>query len=275
MNIVSESQIGVDLIDAIVPDGGWLVALAEVYIDESGSHGGSPVLCVGGYVFRKREAREFTREWGKRLAREELAFWHTNPAAQGHGSFPFTPAEAWPGPRVDKLQRALIGRVRKQASFGFAITVNEPEYQALVPAHPDLGGAYSFCLRNCLIAVRSWCDRVGFQGRIAYFFEAGHADAAEADEIMRRVFKEPRLQETYRYASHTFADKRCALPLQAADLLAWHWHTDSKRRRAGIFKSRQDCIALVSNADCEVMDWTSERLHDLALGVRSGRIQLL
>lgn len=90
MNGPIDSLIGLDVIDAIVPTDGLLVALAEVFIDESGTHAGSPVMCVGGYLFRKREAREFQREWGKRLAREGLAYWHTNPAMQGHGEAPFS-----------------------------------------------------------------------------------------------------------------------------------------------------------------------------------------
>ncbi|HXQ16301.1 MAG TPA: DUF3800 domain-containing protein, partial [Caulobacteraceae bacterium] len=168
------------LIDAIVPHGGWLVALAEVYIDESGSHGGSSVLCLAGYVFKKREAREFTREWGARLKHENLPYWHTNPAMQGHGKPPFVPEADWPDERRDKLQRALIKRVREQTAYGFSITVNEAEYRSIVPSHPDLGSPYSFCLRMCLVAAYSWFKRTDFDGRVAYFFEAGHASQGEA-----------------------------------------------------------------------------------------------
>jgi hypothetical protein len=38
-----------------------LVTLAEAYIDESGSHDGSPLLCLAGYIFTDRRARRFSR----------------------------------------------------------------------------------------------------------------------------------------------------------------------------------------------------------------------
>ena len=38
-----------------------LVTLAEAYIDESGSHDGSPLLCLAGYIFTDRRARRFPR----------------------------------------------------------------------------------------------------------------------------------------------------------------------------------------------------------------------
>jgi hypothetical protein len=250
------------------------VALAETYIDESGSHGGSPLLCLAGYVFKRRQAREFTREWGKRLRRERLPFWHTNPAMQGHGKPPFEPEDAWPDERRDKLQRALIKRVREQISFGFAVTVNEAEYNRLIVPNSDLGSAYTFCLRMCLTSVYSWHQRSRFDGQVAYFFESGHASQGEAGENMARVFATPNLREKFAYASHTFADKRRVAPLQAADLLAWHWLTDAKRTRAGVQVSRKDTVALIIGSPVSVMDWTTERLEELAERVRLGTVKI-
>src|SRR5438105_4019181 len=41
------------LLEILLPQNGYVMQLAEAYFDESGSHDGSPVLCVAGYIFEK------------------------------------------------------------------------------------------------------------------------------------------------------------------------------------------------------------------------------
>lgn len=64
-----------------------MAAFAEVYIDESGTHDGSPVMCVAGYLFLKAGANRFTREWGKVLKREKIPFFHMVDFAPGNHPF--------------------------------------------------------------------------------------------------------------------------------------------------------------------------------------------
>ncbi|MES1158856.1 MAG: hypothetical protein ABUL42_03075, partial [Terricaulis silvestris] len=50
------------ILDALLPHGGVAVSL-QAYMDESGTDDESPVLCVAGYVFRKKKAKQFCRRW--------------------------------------------------------------------------------------------------------------------------------------------------------------------------------------------------------------------
>jgi hypothetical protein len=88
--------------------------------------------------------------------------------------------------------------------------------------------------------VYHWANRIAFEGDIAYFFESGHRDQSAANALMHRIFKNADHRASYRYASHTFADTEKATPLQAADLLAWQWFTDTKRKRASPRQRRED-----------------------------------
>lgn len=73
-----------------------------------------------------------------------------------------------------------------------------------------------------LIAMRTWARDNSFIGDIAYFFEAGHEKAPEANKIMTRIFSIPLLKEQYRYAEHAFLLKESHGALQSADMFAWH-----------------------------------------------------
>lgn len=121
----------------------------------------------------------------------------------------------------------------------------------MVPNDPEItGSAYSFCVHTCLTAVKSWADQINYVGGIDYVFESGHRSQPEANGIMKRLFQQPQLRASHRYASHIFADKRRVRPLQPADLIAWQWHTDQKRRMAGKqLAPRRDCFDLMMSSD--------------------------
>ena len=229
-----------------------MVTLAEVYIDESGSHGGSPVLCLAGYVFKTGQARLLTRKWQRILNAHGLAYFRMSDCAHGNGPFA----------GMDKSHRAAIASemielIKLRATYGFAVTVNEQEYRSIIPANDvAVGGPYSFCIRVCMIAIWSWAQKNGFRGDFAYFLESGHRNQGEANSILSRVFDAPQLREKYRPAGHGFYDKHKVLPLQAADLLAWQWFTDSKRRLKGATVPRKDCQALLSGQPCHTIHWT-------------------
>jgi Protein of unknown function (DUF3800) len=227
------------------------VSLAEVYIDESGSHDRSPVLSVGGYVFEKNAAVEFDRDWKTALDAAELPYFRMSACA--HLMEPF---EKKTIDEADEIERALIKLTKEKALYGFVVSLSEEEYKSIGPKHEGLGSAYSFCLRQYLIAVRSWINSSGFTGKIAYFFESGHQHQGEAGVIMERVFKRPHLREEYRYSAHAFADKADARPLQAADLLAWQWNTDARRKRKGVRVTRKDLQLLY---DHRINQWIGRR----------------
>jgi hypothetical protein len=265
--------------DVLLPNGGYMVILSEpdaliesgeVYVDESGSHEGSPLLCNAGYVFKKQSAIDFDGQWKADLKEADLEYFRMSACAGGGEPF-----EDKTMPERIAIETKLIELTKRSTAYGFAVTLNEAEYDAIVPKTDQLGSAYSYCLRMCLVAVRAWAEHAKFNGDIAYFFESGHRHQAEANAIMDMIFRDPGHRARYRYAAHAFADKKKARPLQAADLLAWQWRNDALRKRAQRNVSRKDCVALIRPDKDYVMDFNAERLTELSALIRNGKIRLI
>jgi hypothetical protein len=230
------------LLEILLPAWSFTVQLIEAYFDESGSDANSDVLCVAGYVFEKGSCAEMDSKWQAVLSNYKLPFFRMSACA--HGTKPF---DALTLDQRIEVEKEMIRLVKQYAAYGTAVTVEPKRFDAIMPKIPEIGSAYSFCAHSILVSVRLWADKNNYSGDIAYFFESGHRSQSQANAIMQGLFSIPRQMLAHRYASHTFADKKKVRPLQAADLLAWQWLTDHKRRLKGKNQRRKDCAALVEN----------------------------
>ncbi len=208
---------------------GITMSTVEAYFNDSGSHPTSPVVCVAGYIFDKEQAIKFDREWRAVLNIYHLTFFRMSSFA--HGSEPFdnlSPHER------DALERNLIAVINKWMSFGVAITVEPEILTRVLPGDGDSAESpFSYCARFVLTGARRWIDEKKVTGDCAYIFESGHRSHEEANDIMNRLYLDARQRRAYRYLSHTFIGKSVATPLQAADLLAWHWYADRRSKTRG------------------------------------------
>jgi hypothetical protein len=232
-----------DMLRVILPTGGFAMIEAQAYFDESGSHDGSAILCVAGYIFRKSEAIKLGHEWRKVLRWKKLPYFHMVECAHGSGPFAnLTMAE-----RI-VVQTKLIEAIKKYAIQGLAITVNPVEYatfHARLPLVPDFyENPYAFCSQVVMGGVSVFIERNPYVRSMAYFFEAGHKSAYQAHEIMEGMLKLPNAKEQFRYAGHAFVEKQKSPAIQAADLLAWQWYTDKRHELEGRPR-RKDCASLL------------------------------
>ena len=115
-----------------------------------------------------------------------------------------------------------------------AITLQPDMLMRIASMEKDAGDSpYTFGAKFCLAGVRRCLDRKRVDGEYAYFFESGHRSFAEANDLMNRLYNNAKTRKAHRYSSHTFIGKNKSTPLQAADLLAWQWYTDMRRRLRG------------------------------------------
>lgn len=98
-------------------------------------------------------------------------------------------------------------------------------------------------------------------------FEASHKHQSIANNVMHQIQmnKESRLK--YQLDSYGFHRKEDRLPLQAADLFAWHFQLDIKRGRKGLAR-RKDFAALVSPRD-QVAVYSRDALTEMAKRFKS------
>jgi hypothetical protein len=237
----------------------------EAYFDESGTHDGSPVLCMAGFIIERDAANQMSKSWLQMLSYFGLAFFHMADCANGAPPFDRLTKDQ----RI-KVETEAIAIIKDTIAYGFAVTLNPGEFTRIVPRSPEIGSPYSLCVHTCLTGVRGWANQFNFKGSISYVFEAGHRSQGEANGIMTRIFKKPNLRSEHRYAGHTFADKRRVLPLQAADIIAWQWFTETKRRSEKKRPHpRKDFEELVlkpmnSGARYHAIDFTEKLLADIS-----------
>lgn len=251
------------LLEILLPRGGYIAVTIEAYFDESGTHGGSPFLCVAGYLFEANKARSFDVEWRAMLADFDLPYFHRAPCEAGDP--PFDKLD-------DVLRRAIrtraIGIILKHVTHGLVVALDPRAYERIVPKHTHVGDAYTFCATSIFNSVKEWGDRRRFHGKIAYFFEAGAKNQRTANELMAAKAASERGQAWYRYQSHTFLQKEHSTPLQAADVLAWHYrdHCMRAERKGAI---HPEFSRLIKNTKTGVVHLWDSELYDVADAVRA------
>jgi Protein of unknown function (DUF3800) len=230
-------------LDVMLPCGGYLVVEVETYFDESGSHKGSPILCVAGYIMEKNNAIKLGDAWRAVLKEHKLPFFRMSDCAHGNGPFSGMTRQH----RVE-VEAMMIGIIKRYTLQGLAVTVKPDEFEQLMPKFPLIGGIYSFCAHVLLGGVYTFLEAQKALGieKVAYFFEAGHASKSEANSIITKLFSQPQIKADYCYAGHGFVLKEDTPAVQAADLLAWQWFTDKRHQTEGRPR-RKDCISLLEH----------------------------
>ncbi|WFU08800.1 DUF3800 domain-containing protein [Rhizobium sp. CB3090] len=213
----------------------------QAFFDESGTHDGSQILGIAGYIFRKSEAIKLGHEWKKVLKLKNLPYFHMVDCAHGNGPF----ANLTRQERIE-VETKIIEIVRKRSIQGFAVTVVESEFKQALEDFPQIkeiyGSAYSFSVHLILAGVLAWIGANPRAGEISYFFESGHSSASKANSVMNELFHHKR--QEYRYLRHGFVEKARSPAVQAADLLAWQWCKDKKNQMENRPR-RKDCEALL------------------------------
>ena len=185
----------------------------------------------------------------KDLARYGLTHAHMTDCALGFGEYKnHSKAE-----RV-KIQSLLTEHIKRRSRFGFGICLSPDAYNDAVGNITGAPSAYSFCLMMCLKKVSEFSNAIGYAGKLAYFFESGHVDANEAQRFMNYIFMAGEATSSaYRYAGHDFVDKKIGLPLQAADMFAWHLRHYYDRCLDGHNTPRKDYLALHRKFDFQAL----------------------
>ena len=236
------------LLEILAPAEGDLVAFLECYFDESGSHDGSPVLSLGGYLFEKEQCKALDLAWKQVLDQYGLPYFRMSACA--HHTPPFDRISLQ---ECIDAEKAMIALINKHALLGVGMAVNEDDYNYLFRGAPNpAGDAYSFCCWQILAGIQNWVAKNNFQGEIGYFFEAGHASKPQANALMHRIFSNPSLKAKYRYGAHGFVDKVKVRPVQTADMLAWHQATQIKRWLKNNHVMRKDFQALTARPQHEI-----------------------
>lgn len=177
-----------------------LAVILTTYIDESGTHGGSPHLILAGWVGRFGRWCAFEPKWHRHLKHHGLTYFHSRLMNSNSGEF-----RGWSDrDKYDFIIKA--GKITtKHALFGFSICLKETDYTSFYRCEPKLrarmDSRYQVCFRYCLstipiIAREAECDNdvelffvledsQHFGGARAVFNEVKENGNAEIADVLR------------------------------------------------------------------------------------------
>ena len=207
--------------------------ILTAYLDESGTHDGSPVTVMAGMLANARQWEAFERDFRLIKARHRFQIFHTKKFKKKDGDF-----AGWTDGQCLALMSELAPLTATAFTEGVSVTLDNTDYEAEFragekPRRMRLDSRYGFCFRNCLIffAIEG-LKRVhrGQYPKLHFVLESGHKNAGDALRIFNEVKAELEANGCDMLCDLLFADKDKCDPLMMADFLA---HTAYMMGQAG------------------------------------------
>jgi Protein of unknown function (DUF3800) len=211
------------------------VAVIKVYMDESGTHEGSQVLCAGAYIGKSKDWRAFTKAWN--LAKKPIKVFHAVDCANLAEGF-----EGWTDDDRDKYVARLLLVLTSQVLLGLGVGFHMKALKEALSDRPDLdnvlGSPYAACFLITLPLIIQHMESLGGNARVAFFHEQNDYHGL-ALQSFRWV---PANRDSHTAPmSLRFGSKADFVPLQVADVLAYE---TNKRFRDRSRKPRRSWVAM-------------------------------
>jgi len=197
--------------------------IITAYIDESGTHDGSPHTIMAGYVAPFGKWIKLEDRWDRMLKRHGVQYFHATEWLQGKKQF-----KGWT--YEQKMQFILEAEklIKSYVSFGITAKLGNADYEQHYvagnrPRKPQLDTKYGICFRMILSVLPRMLDDIAKNpsDELHLILEDGHKNAGDAVRIFR-MFKDEAPPDISRMVNKlSFADKKNTKPLQVADSLAY------------------------------------------------------
>jgi len=197
--------------------------IITAYLDESGTHDGSQLTLMAGYVGYSGQWRKFDKKWAHTLARFNISCFHAKDFVKATREF-----RGWSNERKLALLTKAEQLCRNHTLFGFAASFKNSDYDKFYvtgerPTKVPLDSRYGLCFRLCLCFLPEMMRQM-FGDReptMNLVLESGHKNSGDAVRIFDLFKKQadPRLVKLI--GTLTFADKKKCLGVQGADSLAY------------------------------------------------------
>jgi Protein of unknown function (DUF3800) len=203
--------------------------MLEAYIDDSASDIGDQRLLLAGYINRADRWSRFSGAWEEELrASPSIEYLKMSEAnCLGRQFRGWSPAD-----RDEKL-RGLARVIRHFKPASIHCSVSRLDYANIVkPVAPyGLGNPYGICFHAIMVTLaNSQLEHHGINVPIAFIFDQQEGLGEEA-RMFYEYIRETQPRPVRQLLSKTprFGDDKVVLPLQAADMLAWHVRRHAER----------------------------------------------
>lgn len=235
---------------------GALVGMLWAYLDESGTHQGSPVVVVGCYVSTAEQWTRFDTEWATLLKERNLPFFHMTDFVARQG--PYT---GWSEAERERFIRVAITTIVLRTQYRLAVGLPLEEL-ARTEHFQHLGHPYTLGVIECVKYVGQWMRRYHPSEYVSYVIETGTGHGDEVTRCLNYMRSQPDLRDLHRLGPHTFAEKRSVRQLQASDVLAYEcWREATKRRLASNPPARRKTLRALARYKTQFYWYTAERLR--------------
>jgi hypothetical protein len=193
------------------------VLTLTAYLDESGTHAGSPAVSVAGYLSTPEQWQVFEAEWLTALGDFGVPSFHMTDFANRAKPFAH-----WNESQRRERFRRLVEIINRHALFSVGHVVPTASFDAIFSdkAKRIVGGAYGLAATVCFLDAAKLLDPQFPSARIKYIFEMGAEGTGQVLKTFRQNSKDPDQRTALKLLSLQFESKEF-VPLQAADILAY------------------------------------------------------
>lgn len=218
------------------PERNFMVLTA--YFDESGTHEGSGLAGMAGFVGDARQWRKFEKRAGRLFKRFGVDVFHTIDVRRTDKDF-----EGWKVDQKIEFLDEFQHIINETLESGVAAFISDDDYKYFSnlewPRKARKDSKYTVLFRACLAQI---VDVVGnipnvFEPKLHVVLEEGHKNAPDAVRIYKWAQERLRHQNLPHYglAGLTFEGKGDSLPLAAADLFAYTaWGAEVGQKIIGV-----------------------------------------
>jgi Protein of unknown function (DUF3800) len=199
-----------------------LLVMLKAYFDDSSGDEGSKTMLLAGCVQRYDVWANFSISWEAALASSpSIKYLHMSEARSLQGEF-----FRWKARDRDAKLRTLAGVICDYEPWILVAWMSRSEHdRVLKPASPYIiRHAYFLLFYATIVKLAHWHHHKGITMPVDFVFD-NQGKIGDAAVIWYRHFKSLEKPEVASLlgSSPVFQDDKLVVPLQAADMLAWHW----------------------------------------------------
>jgi hypothetical protein len=194
------------------------------YFDESGTHAGSNLAIMAGFVGDARQWRKFEKRVGKLFKRFRVNIFHTIDVKRTDKDF-----EGWSVDRkiefLDEFQHVVnetlerrFASILRNDDYAYYCNLNWPKGTRKDTQYGLLFRASLASITESPLSVEKWA--YNDEPKLNIVCEAGHVNTQDAVRLYK-LFQDRFKKQSKALASLTFETKEKCLPLAAADLFAY------------------------------------------------------
>lgn len=203
------------------------------YLDESGTHDGSPVTVIGGLLARAEQWRGFERGFAQAQKTHGFHVWHSRKFKRRTGDF-----KGWKPEQCHALYWELAHLTGRGLTDGAVVTLSNADYETYYragdkPRRARLDTKYGLCFRLCLFHFLAQVLKRQHRKKLPLLhlvLEAGHKNYGDAERIFFELKASLESDGIHVLRTITKAEKDQCVQLMMADFTAHSEYVLETRR---------------------------------------------